>query len=455
MIDGQEGKTFANRNSLEERLKECKGLKTLENIDKNAGTKLFEQDSWTRDKGIAGKVVELSVLNLPGYDPSHNPDITVGNVNYEVKTTGIKKDRQGEDCAKEPVSITAVSPEDIINQEYRGSTFFKKIEHLLFFYYRYDYSKRISNGTDNSKSTAADYRKFELLDYQFHEHDEFSEIDRKRLQDDWTAVRDFAKRIRENYSEKELSEKPYKEISDELRALNLTLLDTAPRWTNNPRFRFKRTFVSAIYSERGKNAQKAFDTLENPPECIQDIIDKCTELVKNYSGKTLRQLNDCSELNLHLTENSKSVAEAVIVKMFGGKSCHMSKIELFCKAGIIGKSIVLTRGGKRTEDVKFFDIDFDEITNGPQIDYRSDKANSADIVDEFEESQFYEYFWNHKILFAVFEEPNQNASLLENKFIGFALLTFDEDFLKEVKTTWEMIRDLVRNNKLEEKNIDL
>ena len=112
----------------------------------------------------------------------------------------------------------------------------------------------------------------------------------------------------------------------------------------------------------------------------------------------------------------------------------MNDIDLFSKVGIVGKSIVFTKSGGRTEDSKFFTIDFSEI---------------MDVNIPFEESQFYEYFSTHKILFAIFEEPTQEAPLLKNKFLGFSLITLDEDFIQaNVRPVWERVRHLVLSKEL-------
>ena len=67
----------------------------------------------------------------------------------------------------------------------------------------------------------------------------------------------------------------------------------------------------------------------------------------------------------------------------------------------------------------------------------------------FENSQFYEYFSTHKILFAIFEEPNKKASLLENRFRGFSLITLNEDFIQmNVRPVWEKVRHLVLSKEL-------
>jgi hypothetical protein len=80
-----------------------------------------------------------------------------------------------------------------------------------------------------------------------------------------------------------------------------------------------------------------------------------------YRGKTVEWL--CQHFALNVASDLKAIAEPVIVRMFGGTKKKMRDIELFAKIGLLGKSIVLTRQGARTEDTKFFTIDFDEFND--------------------------------------------------------------------------------------------
>jgi len=137
---------------------------------------------------------------------------------------------------------------------------------------------------------------------------------------------------------------------------------------------------------------------------------------------------------MEVPKKLKSITEPVIVKMFGGHAKEMRGIELFSKIGLLGKSIVLTRKGSRTEDTKFFTIDFGEFSDDGMT---------------FEDSQFYEFFSTCRILFVVFEEPSAEAPLAENRFMGFKMMTFDEAFIEaNVRPVWERVRELIRTKTL-------
>ena len=388
--------------------------KTLGEVDKN---NVFDK---TKEKpkitGIAGDVIEQSVLGYPA-DNRQEPDLNIDDVETELKTTGLKYKNNGEFVAKEPMSITAVSPDKIVSETFYESNFWHKIAHILFVYYLYDSPTTVK---------ASNYANFPIKGYQFHE---FDDEDKEILKNDWTLVRDFIKELQENYED---YENEYPRISYELRP-KLMYIDTAPKWPNPPRFRLKRTVVSSIVQE---HFGEKFEQLPGKYTTYTSIDKKCNELTKQYSQKTVEELKELFKINGKRI--NKAIGEKIIIKMFGGHANQMQKIELFKKAGIIGKTITLTKAGLRTEDMKLFKIDFNEIQN--------EEIN-------FYESQFYEYFTNNHLCI-IFEEPSTEAPLKENIFLGFKWVRFDEKFIeKQVKPVWEDIKYKIINNKLKEEPI--
>lgn len=364
--------------------------------------------------GIAGDVVEQSILGYPA-DNKQEPDLNIDGVKTELKTTGIRFSKKDKDKyeAKEPMSITAVSPDVIVAEVFEISNFWHKLEHLLFVYYLYASDKTVP---------AAQYANFPIKGYQFYE---FDAADRETLRNDWLIVRDFLISLQQNYPD---YESEYPRLSSELRD-KLLFIDTAPKWPNRPRFRLKRAVITSIVQEHFGNG---LEQLPGKYTSYADIDVKCSELSQRYNGKTVQQLVDVFEIEGNIS--NKSVGEQIIVRMFDGTSKKMQKIEFFNKIGLLGKSVVLTQAGLRTEDMKLFCIDFEELTN-PDI--------------SFDDSAFRDFFANQQMMCIVFEEPSTEAELKENKFLGFKRLVFDDDFIDEqVKPIWNRIRHLIFNNKL-------
>jgi len=90
--------------------------KTLGEVDVNCVFKKTETNP--KITGIAGIVIEQSILGYPA-DSRQEPDLIVDEQHVELKTTGIRyTKKKGEHAykAKEPMSITAVSPDKIVNE---------------------------------------------------------------------------------------------------------------------------------------------------------------------------------------------------------------------------------------------------------------------------------------------------------------------------------------------------
>lgn len=401
---------FFHKDEITRILDDCLN-KTLGEVDSN---NVFDRTiKHPKITGIAGDVIEQSVLGYPP-DIRQEPDLDIDGVKTELKTTGMRRKGSRYD-AKEPMSITAVSPDTIVNETFLDSNFWHKLEHMLFVYYLYD---------SPSPVKAAQYADFPIKGYQFHE---FDEEDQEILKNDWENVRDFIRYLQDEYED---YEDEYPRISHELRP-KLMYIDTAPKWPNRPRFRLKRTVVSSIIQE---HFEGGLEQLPGKYTTFSEIDKTLHDLSEKYKGKTIGELIDL--LDIEVTRVNKSIGEAIIVKMFGGKSKKMQSIELFRKAGIIGKTITLTERGLRKEDMKFFTIDFDEFDN-------------EDI--EFEDSQFYDYFANNRFLCILFQKPYSDAKMIENKFLGFKMIEFSQEFVEnDVKIAWERIKDLIVNDKLED-----
>lgn len=394
--------------------------RTLGEVDKN---NVFDKTlNKPKITGIAGDVIEESVLGYPS-DNRQQPDIIVDNLTVEVKTTGIRRNKKTDGYqAKEPMSITAVSPKKIVHEEFENSAFWHKIERILLVLYLYNSDKPVPSW---------DYANFPILGYDFLSP---NKSDVEKLKNDWEIVRDFIREVQVKF--KENPESQYPRISTDLRK-HLMLIDTAPKYPNPPRFRFKRATVDKIIQEA---LGKTFEKLPEEYNSFEEFDNKLSELTSRYKNKTVSELNDLLNVNAKLSDKTgdfdKSISEKIILKMFSSNASSMQKVDIFAEAGIIGKSIVLSPKGGRTEDTKFFGIDFEEIQE-PNL--------------RFESSQFHDYFSQNQFLFIVFEEQNFKDKLMNNQFVGFKRLTFSEEFINnEVRIVWNEIRDLVNNNKLKE-----
>lgn len=414
--------------------------KTLGQVDVNH---VFDK---TIDKpkitGIAGDVIEQSVLGYSA-DSSNTPDLLVDGDPWELKTTGTRKKRINNSdvyVAKEPASITAVSINEIASQSFENSHFWKKAEKILFVIYLYD---------SNTTVSAAEYANFPILKYIFNVFDKEEETELKR---EWTIIRDYIKDIQEKYPEAERGAH-YPFLSTDINK-KLSFLDTAPKYPNNPRFRLRKRVVDTIIQKAFKDNQ--YEKLDNLSS--YGLFEKrCEQIGDRYKGQTICEILDRLG-HKDIIENgiiSKQIAEQTICLMFGAKSKKLSKIENFAKLGYVPKSITLTSLGTRTEDMKLFPIDFDDML---QEKYYSDDEIMVEAVPmNFEYSELYSYFHDNKFLCIVFKEhPNENGDveLKNNTFEGFKVIDLSTDTLmSEAKRTWTRTRNLIKSGKLEDEVI--
>ena len=391
--------------------------KTLLEVD---DAKLFERYAGnTKVTGIAGQIVEASILHCV-LDSKQEADILIDGIPFEVKTTGMitpkRQDSPYKYECKEPVSVTAVSISKIVNEKFEDSNFWHKLAHMLWVYYFYNSPKTVK---------LEGYKNFKILGFQKYE---FDSKDRLMLKQDWILVHDFLVLIHKEYHTQEAREKQYPRLSHELRG-QLMLIDTAPKFPNNPRFRLKRAFATVIADKLFSN--KHFETLTESFDKYADLDRKCELLSKKYKGKSFAQI--ALELGINANFDAKNFAECVVVKMFGGHATKLNDIEDFAKLGIIAKSVPFMSNGKGKEDMKLFLPDLEDWTR----------------EDNFEESAIYEYFTGHHFLFIKYRHSDDTSNPDTIIFEGFKRIYFKEDFIvNNVKRLWDDVRDLIINKKL-------
>lgn len=160
-----------------------------------------------------------------------------------------------------------------------------------------------------------------------------------------------------------------------------------------------------------------------------DLNAICKKLTSLYAGKSILELHD--ELSIDYPLYEKGIGSKIARAAFQ----RVNKLDVLPNQNTDLRTIQLYRNGAKKFDMKLFMVDFYEI---------KDKSIT------FEKSQFYKYFTNTQIVFALYEIPQRKNQLLKyNIFLGFKPLSFDKHFIEtNVKETWLVLRDLVLNNKL-------
>lgn len=399
---------------------------------------------FNRQKGIAGDVIEQCVLDYPA-NTNQEPDLIVvdnGNeIKTELKVTGmVYKPNSKKFMAKETMSITGVGVHELSQQTFDTSHFWAKIEHMLIVYYHYDSSSPVE---------PYDYKDFYIKGFDFYE---FANEEKEVLRNDWEEVLRLVQNVINGVDSNPGSSQWRDDVKEEYIRTHgvlrnkLTYIDLAPKYP--PRFRLKKQLVNMMISKCFKyDYEKLSEDFSN----ISEIDTKLNELTRKYKGKTIKEIADIFNINYKNKENNKlkAISERIVISMFGGKSKKINKIELFNKFGIVAKTIVVSSKGKRTEDMKFGRVHFDEIIRENIIDDETNKVRRI----EFEDSEIYSNFADMELLCIIFQETPNNkgkVNLIDNKFVGFKRIVLSEEFINNyVRKAWDDTRDKIINNKLE------
>lgn len=404
--------------------------KTFEEIDFR---NIFEQQ--IPAKGILGCVIEQSILEMK-QNSNQEADLEILQSDgtfksTELKVTGIEKSKENILRAKEPMSVTAVSIGTIENETFLESHFYNKIAHMLWVFYLYEKK-------DGQKNVPyEEYKYFQTLGYKFldiaNDKDEL-----EKFKNDWLQVQNYIKEANKSKNPKDKYPLLHQSIKKDL-----FYIDIAPRYKENPkqtpRFRLKRSYVNTVFQEfYNSKTNKTLEKLNESLNSSSQLDMKLHEITEKYKGKTVDELIDIFNIDVKDKDNlPKSITENITVKMLGGKSKKISDIEVFKKSGIIAKSITTTKSGARTEDMKLFTMNLNEIQNQNL---------------EYEETSYYEYFNNNQFLCIMFEEPSTDSKLNKNKFLGFKRFIFNEELLNgTIKDVYEIVRNKINNNNVTER----
>ena len=416
--------------------------------------------------GIAGDVIEQSVFRYER-DSKQECDIEIDGVLTELKTTGVRvpksdlakvEGKVGDAYnvylgAKEGISITGVTFEPTIQTDFSTSHFWEKSEHLLIVFYEYKSYEAVP---------ASAYADFHIVDYCYNK---FSDEERAKLCNDWEIVRDYLKKVYDEYKNEEERNQHLVGFTHVLRP-NLLLIELVPAFKKKekkekpgkqqadsyqkPRYSLKQTFVD--YIVRGhfdKSRANTEISLKESFSSFAQLDARCHAISAKYKGKTFAQLKE--DLGVETEISNKSFGAQCVLKMFGAECKRLNQISDFTKAGIIAKTITTTPTGGRTEDMKLRHIDFEEW---------------ADKDLDFQDSDVYSYFCEHSFLCPVFCERGDMSSRKKSEskddfdarieresakttFEGFKRFAFDDEFIEnEVKRTWEDSRSLIHQKTL-------
>lgn len=370
---------------------------------RKACKKSIEEHSF-QGKGNFGQVLEKYYF---GYEPNSNAEPDFKEAGLELKSSPLKKLRNGDTRSKERVVLNIINYLEVHKEDFESSSFIKKNSHILFVFYLHE-------------------RDSDLLDYLIEIVDDwkYPNNDLQIIKRDWEIIN---RKIREGNAHllsegdtfylgactkgttalKSLREQPFNKEKAKQRAYSL-----------------KQGYVNHIISNLSKTEKIGYGKIiEN--DFSNDKVLSIEEIVvsrfKDFYGKSTKQIEGF--FNLELNRNAKNYFASITNTVLGielGK-----KIEEFEKADIITKTIRIKQNNLPKEDISFPAFKYEELIN-----------------EEWEDSEF-KNILESKFFFVFYQFVDGELILKKVKFWNMPY----KDIL-EAKKVWNNTIGLISKGKI-------
>lgn len=350
-------------------------------------------------KGQLGNLLERLFF---GYEPNGEQDADFAKVGLELKMTPIDKDNKGNLRAGERLSITNISYNEPIEENFYKSHVWKKIQLILLVQYLRDKTK-------------------DRLDYQIMYVNLFTpelfEEDMQIIIEDYNFIINKIKQGKAH----ELSESDTRYLGACTKGANAKSSMRAQYYgehllARKRNFCFKNSYMnyilhSYILKEKIPYEKILKEKIDIPFE--EYVINK----ISNNIGKTDEEL-----CNMYGREynNNKAQWNDLAFKMLGIKNNRAAEFE---KANIKVKTIRVEENGTINENISFPPFKFKEL-----------------VQEEWEDSTIYNYFETTRFLFVTFQKNGDNYFLSGCKMWNMPY----EDLNVVAKEEWTAIRDTIR-----------
>ena len=361
-------------------------------IESLRNDKLFKN---TNAKGQLGNFLEKYYF---GYEPNGEQEADLSKVGIEIKQTPIDITKKGEMRAGERLSITMISYNEPVEEDFYKSHVWDKIKNILLVHYIRDKSK-------------------ERLDYPI----QFVNFFTPPKEDLEIIIEDYKKinqKIKEGKAH-ELSE------GDTLYLGACTKGNTAegslrPQFYNpdvlakRRNFCFKQSYMNYVLQEYIINSNSKLETIKrNKTLSFEDSI---IEKIKPFYNKSDKEL-----MNLFDLKPNKALWNQIIYRILGISG---NQAKEFIKANIKIKTIRVEENGYVKEHMPLPNFKFKEIIN-----------------QEFEDSDLYKLLTETKYLMVFFYKKGDCYYLKEVKFWNMPYSDIDNIVRKE----WEQVKQTVIN----------
>lgn len=343
-----------------------------------------EEEINKRAKGRIGNLVEKYYF---GYEPNSNPEPDFPEAEMELKVTGLKSVGTDGPKAKERLSLNQINFEELVNESFETSSFFKKCRNILILCYLYDQAK-------------AD------LDQLFTENQFIFRLDNAELEQikrDWETIQAKVKAgLAHEISEGDTfllkaSRKGSGGPNEKKKSQPFSSMDAASRaWS------FSASYLTTLIADAATNG--------TPPEgeAAVDFETATANIFRAQLGKDTKSLFAQFDIN----EKAKAARRDLLVKILTASDLSMKDL---AKAGIRVKTVRIKPSGKPRESMSFAHFDYEEISKQAWED--------SDFADALED----------KFLLAVFHEGADGIERLEK--IEYWNMPFSDRL--NAQKTWE------------------
>lgn len=380
--------------------------KTVKDIKINYNNKDYGVAINTSAKGQLGNLIEKFYF---GYNPNSSQSADFEKVGIELKQTPIDITKKGEYRAGERLSITNISFNYPVEDDFYKSHLWNKMKCILLIQYLRDKS-------------------IDRLEYTIKFVNLFSppKEDLKIIIEDYKKINEKIKQGKAD----ELSE------SDTLYLGACTKGATAEK-SKRPQYYGEHT-LARKRNYCFKNSYMTY-VLQNyilknnvPCESIlkENINIKFTDyivnLINKHIGMTDKEL--CLKYNRKYN-NNKAQWKDLSFRMLGIKSNHAAEFE---KANIVVKTIRIEKNGKNRESISFAPFKFKEL-----------------VEEEWENSTIFNYFDTTQFLFVIFKNNGESYTLLGSQLWHMPY----NDLNKTVCCEWNTYKNIIKNGITFKKNI--
>ena len=357
--------------------------------------KSYEEKLEEYNKGSYGHILEEDVY---GYGINSNKNADFEEAGIELKVTPYKKNKNGTVSAKERLVITIINFMEDYKYDFYDSHLYDKSKYMQIVWYLWEENK-----------LPKDFLITNELLYSYPDKD------LPIILNDYKIIID---KIKEGKAD-EISEADTMYLGACTKGANAKSFRTQPfseKKAKQRAFCLKTSYMTQLVRTYigGEKSDSIIDKFDKKPISFDDVLIK---KLKTYYGKSELELRSM----FNVKSNAKNVFELLVAKMLGidGK---ISKTDEFLKANITPKFIRVEEDGRIIESMSFPCFEFDRIA-----------------IDEWEDSETYEYFSTTKFMFVVFKMKNGVYCFDKIMFWNMPLKILNE----ELKSVWEKTKEVV------------